>query len=152
MIADQIAQSLGGKRTGKGWMVPSICHGGDGKNLFIGDGESGKLRATCYSHGCEYKDIMFALEDQGLKPKESFTPEQKQQFKVKQSRKDLLKLLWHELHVLLKFTDTRMCDLEKSNDANYLKQHPEFKPMPSQLWEREREALARLHALTGQLK
>jgi len=149
-LADSIAYLLGGKRSGKGWRVPSICHGGDGNNLYIADGDNG-LIAVDYSHGCSYKTIMEALELQGLKDKVVFTSQQKHQFKVKQSRMELMKIIWHELHVFHQIIDARMCDKAKRQDANYRKVHPEFKPMPDEPWEREIKSAKTLWKVLGEL-
>ncbi len=47
--------------TGK-WRAPCPAHGGDHRNLEIRE-DGGKAFFTCYSHGCDYKDILAAMDD-----------------------------------------------------------------------------------------
>lgn len=140
MSAESIGVAMGGKRSGNSWYVPTICHGGDGRNLQLSDGDNGKLRATCHSHHCDYKTIMQALEDAGYKEKTPFNPDQKRQFAQKKSLYEHMQDLWHELYVMLQIYDTRMTDKALNQNAAYKAQHPEFKPMPDEPWERERQA------------
>ena len=140
-LAESISHSLDGRRSGNGYRMRSVCHGGYGKNLYLADSPDGRLIATCFSHHCEYKDIMQTLEDQGLKPKDTFTPHQRQQFKVKKSRIDMMQTLWIELHILLQTLTDRLGDKRLNNDATYKKLHPEFVPMPDEFWDRELQAV-----------
>ena len=150
-LAESISCTLNGQRSGKGYRMQSICHGGDGKNLYLADSPDGKLIATCFSHGCEYKTIMQTLEDQGLKPKSEFNGKQRQAFIQKKSRRQLRDALQIETHITLQYLNDRDGDIEKLSDRNYLKLHPEFAPMPDDLWDRERLAYTRIIKIIGEL-
>ena len=151
-LAKSIADQLNGRKSGNGFVIPTICHGGTGFNLQISDGYNGKLSAYCHSNCCDYQTIMQALEDGGYKPRDNFTPEQKQAFKKVTNRTELMRLLYHEMHVLLLPVEVRFFDRYKRNCREYIAAHPEYKPMPAELWEREKIAINRVHELTGKLK
>lgn len=150
-LAESISHALAGRKSGNGYRVRSVCHGGDGKNLYLADSPDGKLKAACFSHHCEYKVIMRTLEDQGLKPKDDFTPQQRQQFRVKKSRIDMMQTLWTELHILLQTLTDRLRDKRLSNDAIYKKSHPEFVPMTDEFWDREIQAVKTIKGLLGDI-
>jgi len=148
-LSESISQALNGKRSGKGFRVPTVCHNGAGKNLYLADGDDGKLIATCFSHGCEYKVIMQALEEQELKPKSASTQKQRQEFKQKKNMRELRDLLFREAHILQQFNIDRIGDARKFTDQNYLKHHPEHQPMPEEFFEREMLAAHRVKKLIG---
>ena len=150
-LAESISHILNGRRSGKGYRMQSVCHGGDGKNLYLADSPDGKLIATCFSHQCDYKTIMQALEDQGLKPKDEFTPEQQRTFIQKKSRYQLREAFQIETHIALQYLNDRAGDREKLSDNNYRELHPEFVPMPDALFDREKLAYTRIIKLIGQL-
>jgi len=155
-LAESIAEQLGGKKCGSGWVVPAICHDSASKkrNLQISDGQNGRLSAYCHSNGCNYRTIMRALEAQGLKPVDRLPPQNKsfrRQAKQASDRFELMRSLNFEMVVLMKFLDSRLGDRAKSQDKNYLKIHPQFVPLPSDLWDREAQALRRVGRLSGQL-
>lgn len=150
-LAESISHVLDGRKSGKGYRMRSVCHGGDGKNLYLADSPDGKLKAACFSHHCEYKVIMQTLEDQGLKPKDEFSPQQKRHFKVKKSRIDMMQALWTELHILLQTLTDRLGDKQLNNDTTYKKLHPEFVPMPDELWDREIQAVKTIKGLLGDI-
>ena len=146
-LAESISHALGGRASGKGFRVPTICHNGTGKNLYLADGDNGKLIATCFSHGCEYKTIMQAIEAQGLKPKAESSRKQRQQFSQIKNKRELIDIFFTELHILLQFINDRIGDRYKLADRNYLKLHPEFTPMPEEPFEREKLAAHRVKIL-----
>jgi len=153
-LAESISDSLGGKRSGKGFRVPAVCHNSDSKhhNLYLADADDGKLIAVCYSCGCGWQSIMATLEELGLKPRNEFTPEAQAQhkaYKTKQNKLALLKAIAHESFVLNRYIDMRLEDHYRSVDRTYMKLHPEHKPMPDELWGRETEAAQKLKSLIG---
>jgi hypothetical protein len=150
-LAESISYSLGGRRSGKGYRIRSVCHGGDGKNLYIEDSQDGKLIATCFSHGCEYKSIMSTLEDMGLKPKPDLSSTQRKVFVQKKSRRQLMESLFFESHILLQYLNDRAGDLARSGDSNYLKLHPEFQKLPDEPFDRELKAALRTKTIIEQL-
>ncbi len=152
-LAESIATKLGGRKCGNGWVIPAICHNPDSSkfNLQISDGANGKLRATCHSRGCFYRHIMVKFEDDGLKDRDTFTPQQKSRFKATQSCISISKALSLEMTITHSFLDARIGDAEKQQDRNYKNIHPEFKPLPPEAWPREAEALGRVHRLSGEL-
>ena len=146
-LSESISLSLDGKKSGKGFRVPTICHNGTGKNLYLADGDNGKLIATCFSHGCEYKTIMLVLEAQGLKPKAETTQKQRQKFAQIKNKRELIDIFFTELHILLQFINDRIGDRHKLADRNYLKLHPEFQSIPEEPFEREKLAAHRVKIL-----
>jgi len=152
-LAESIAEQLGGKKCGSGWVVPAICHnpGSKKRNLQISDGENGRLSAYCHSGNCDYRTIMRALEARGLKSVDRLTPQNTRSKKAVQ-RVATLQALLHEMLVLTQFIETRLSDISKQKDKHYLKIHPEYRSMPSDLWEREQKAINRIYQFTGELK
>ena len=150
-LAQSIAAALSGRRTGDGWVVPTVCHGGDGFNLQISDNPDGTMRVYCHSHGCTHKTIMQTFEDMGLKPKTEFNGKQRQAFIQKKTRRQLMESLFFESHILLQYLNDRAGDIAKAGDSNYLKLHPEFQKMPDQPFERELEAAKQTKKIIGQL-
>ena len=150
-LSESISQALKGKRSGKGFRVRSVCHGGDGLNLRISDAPDGKLKATCFSHGCSYKEIMESLEYLGLKPKTDFTQKQNNTHARKINKRLFREALFTEAHILLQILNERNGDIAKANDANYLKLHPEFVSMPEEPFERELQAAKRTIKLIGKV-
>ena len=150
-LAESISLSLDGKKSGKGFRVPTVCHNGTGKNLYLADGDDGKLIAACFSHGCEYKTIMQVLEKQELKPKTETSQIQRKQFMQGKNKRELIDIFFTELHILLQFINDRISDRHKIADRNYLKLHPEFQPMPEESFEREKLATLRVKKLIGEI-
>ena len=150
-LAESISYTLNGKRSGKGFRIPTVCHGGDGFNLQICDAPDGKLKATCFSHGCSYKEIMVRMESLGLKPKTEFTRNQCKSYIQKINKHRYRGALFIEAHILLQCLNVRNSDVEKSSDHNYLKLHPEFVPMPEEPFERELKAAKRTIKLIGEV-
>ena len=150
-LSESISQALNGKKSGKGFRVPTVCHNGKGKNLYLADGDDGKLIATCFSHGCEYKAIMQALEAQGLKPNAESTQKQRKYFAQIKNKRELIDIFFTELHILLQYINDRIGDRHKLADRNYLKLHSEFQPMPEEPFEREKLAAHRVKILIGEI-
>ena len=103
--AAEIAESAPGgyTRDGEAYRICCPAHGGDDHNLKIWD-EDGRLGAMCWSHECEYKDIMAALgisngnkdktETKKKKPKKKNTPPKKSK-PVEVKEKNLIAVYQH---------------------------------------------------------
>ena len=150
-LAESISHSLGGKKSGKGFRVPTVCHGGDGFNLRLSDTPDGTLKATCFSQGCSYKEIMDSLESLSLKPKTEFTRSQCKAHIQKINKRQFREALFIEAHILLQHLNDRAGDVVKASDPAYLKLHPEFVPMPEEPFERELQAAKRTIKLIGKV-
>jgi len=102
--------------------------------------------------GDQTTDILAAvgLKLSDLYRDQNMTIKQKHTYKKQKSKLALSEIIWHELHVLIQFFDTRFCDAAKAADKNYLAQHPEFKTMPSEPWARELQAQSRLLNALGE--
>lgn len=150
-LAESIAHSLNGRRSGKGFRVPAFWRGSSDLNVYIADGADGSLIAVDHSQHDDYKTMMQAFESEGLKPKDEFNGKQRQAFIQKKSRRQLRDALQIESHITLQCLNARDGDIEKLSDGNYLKLHPEFTPMPDALWDRERLAYTRIIKIIGQL-
>lgn len=72
VTAEQIAEALGGRRNGTGWLCCCPAHDDKNPSLSVADGESGSPVVHCFA-GCEQGDVLAALRDRGLWP----TPERK---------------------------------------------------------------------------
>lgn len=66
VTAEQIAEALGGKRTGDGWLCCCPAHDDRNPSLSVGDGETG-IVVHCFA-GCAQGDVLAALRDRGLWP------------------------------------------------------------------------------------
>ena len=140
--AQSISEALGGRRSGKGFRVPAVCHGSKNRNLHIQDGHNGKLLATCFSQGCEYKHIMETLESLGVKEKAPFKPDP---VKAKsRSIHQTQKALTHELYILLQYTEERLNALKLITDRAYMTENPQFVLPPAEPWDRELLAVKRI--------
>jgi len=139
MSAEYISNILGGIKSGDGFKVRSICHNGDGKNLKLWNSPDGKLLAKCYSHGCDFRTIMEALESEGLKEKDAFSPEKKKEYAIKKTRLQCQEELQIDLHVLLLIINDRLASYSMQGDSGYKKLHPEHVAMPLEPWDKELE-------------
>jgi len=70
--AATISESLGGKRSGKGWRAPCPVreHNSDKRPLAITDGDYGTPLVYCHA-GCDFIDISRELRSRGLWPEMS---------------------------------------------------------------------------------
>jgi len=65
MTAETIANALGGHRAGATWMACCPAHDDRKPSLSISTGKEGKVLVRCHA-GCEQRDVIAALTDQGL--------------------------------------------------------------------------------------
>ena len=152
LLAESISNELNGRRSGKGFRVSAFWRGSNDKNIFIADGDDGKLIAVDHSHGEPYQVMMQEFENRGLKPKTELNPRQRQAFIQKKSRRQLMQALFLESHILLQYLNDRAGDTAKAGDGNYLKLHPEFVPLPDEPFERELEAAIRTKKIIGKTR
>ncbi len=94
---------------------------------------------------------MQVFERLGVKPRDTFDPVQNMQLKTALNKVDTMRALNHEMFVLTQAFDSRLNDLARSRDREYLKNNPQFSPMPAGYWEREYQAIRRINELTGEL-
>lgn len=66
MTAGEIAQALGGRRCGRGWMARCPAHQDRSPSLSIAE-RNGKLLFFCHA-GCAWKNVAAALRARGLWP------------------------------------------------------------------------------------
>lgn len=59
--AEKIAKRYKARKSGDWWRMPCPAHGGTKNSLAFKDGDNNTLAAVCHSHGCEWRDIMHAL-------------------------------------------------------------------------------------------
>ncbi len=67
MNAEEIARALGGRRSGKGWVVKCPAHQDKRPSLSIDEGSNGKALVKCRA-GCSQDDVIDALRGRGLWP------------------------------------------------------------------------------------
>ena len=150
-LAQSISYALNGRSSGKGYRIAAFWRGSIDLNVYIADGADGSLIAIDHSQHDDYKTMMQAFESEGLKPKTEFNGKQRQAFIQKKSRRQLRNALQIETHITLQYLNNRDGDIEKLSDRNYLKLHPEFAPMPDDLWDRERLAYTRVIKIMKEL-
>lgn len=66
MNAELIIESLGGRRSGSGWIIPCPAHEDRNPSCSV-TVRDGKLLVHCYA-GCRQKDVVAALRERGLWP------------------------------------------------------------------------------------
>lgn len=150
-LAESISHALGGRPSGKGFRIPAFWRGSTDLNIYIADGADSSLIAVDHSQHDDYKTMMQALEDRGLKPKAEFNGNQRKVFIQRKTRQQLMESLFFESHILLQYLNNRASDRAKLSDPNYCKFHPEFTPMPDVPFERELKAATETKKIIGQL-
>lgn len=70
--AERIAKALGAKRSGDGWSAKCPAHDDSNPSLSISDSEKGPL-VHCHA-GCEQSDVIHALRERDLWPKDGEIP------------------------------------------------------------------------------
>ena len=141
------------KVTQRGEQYTALCPAHDDKkpSLAITQKDE-KILLKCWS-GCNANEITGAL---GLKLSDLFidsdlTPPQRQEYRQRKTRRQLIESLFHEAHILLQYLNDRNADTAKASDSNYLKLHPEFVPLSDEPFERELKAAIRTKKIIGQL-
>ncbi len=72
--AASLAQALGGRKSGSGWIAPCPAHDDKHPSLSISESTDGTVLVYCHA-GCEQKKVLDALRSRGLWP--DATPEQR---------------------------------------------------------------------------
>ena len=143
--AQFIAESLDGKRSGKGWIALCPSHDDRNPSLSISDGDDGKILLHCHA-GCSVYQIAsaagFSLKD--LFPRSNLSPQQKREYHRKQSHAEIEKALSHELNVLIQFVGWRVADRAVTKDGKFREQRPDWRPIPNEHWDRELLAAQRI--------
>ncbi len=62
LVAAIEARGFKARRAGDGWRAQCPAHNGTGLNLAIDPGRNGAALITCHSRGCEFRDVMAALD------------------------------------------------------------------------------------------
>lgn len=65
LVAGDLAEALGGRKTGNGWLARCPAHDDRTPSLTIGQGRDGQVLLHCFA-GCDYKEIIDALHVGGL--------------------------------------------------------------------------------------
>ena len=82
------------------------------------------------------------------------SPQARQQAReraIQAKRRQYEEALVHELTVLRLAISRRVVDRELAQDRHYRASAPEFRPMPDEYWQREKQAAIRITALIGKL-
>ena len=105
--AQTIAETLGGRRSGKNYRCPCPAHGGQDNNLVISDSPNGNVLFHCFSHQCEFVDIVSALKRLGLDTgKKEFIPRSRA---YPELESDYLVIeIWEAGHKLTKADEARL--------------------------------------------
>ena len=129
------------------------CTGHEDKtpSLYINDADD-KVLIHCFA-GCDTETVISGM---GIQMKDLFhysnlSQTEKKKYAKTKNKMQLFHALEHELHVLYLIVSRRTCDDTLSRDSSYRSDHPEFKPMPIEPWEREIEAVITIRKLLGNL-
>ena len=61
MNASLVAQALGGRRSGRGWLCRCPTHTDRSPSLSVADGDNGYLLVNCFA-GCDARDVLAAID------------------------------------------------------------------------------------------
>jgi putative DNA primase/helicase len=65
VTATTIARALGGRKSGRGFVLRCICHDDKSPSLSIADGDDGRLLVRCHA-GCDSRDILAEFRHRGF--------------------------------------------------------------------------------------
>src|SRR5690348_14305623 len=65
MTAKIIADALGGRKAGGGWVARCPAHDDRSPSLSVRDADTGKVLVRCHA-GCDQRNVIAALKEQGL--------------------------------------------------------------------------------------
>lgn len=152
MNAQDISNKLNGKPSGSGFIARCPAHDDIKPSLSITDGDNGLTLINCFA-GCSADDVIasMGLEMKDLYNDSNFTPMQLKEYKQRKNLSKLWTLLNRELHVLLQIVNNRVCDETISNDRQFKKYRPDFKPLSSTFWDREITAARRIKKIIGDI-
>lgn len=145
MDAQTIAESLGGKRSGKGWIARCPAHDDKHPSLSITEVDDGKVLINCHA-GCHAADVVAAigLELKDLFPESSMSSLQRSEYRRKQTHSEIETAFCHELSVMSQVIGQRVADRMLAKDSTFRKQRPEWQPIPNAPWDRELLAAKRI--------
>jgi hypothetical protein len=126
------------------------CPAHDGKSdssLAVCAAEDGGVLLHCFG-GCTPADVVGAL---GLKMGDLFA-EKRDSTTATAAREKAGALgryqkLSHEMHVLLQVVDARIASHTLEGDSKFRETRPDWRPYPSESWEREVKAASTIHSL-----
>jgi putative DNA primase/helicase len=98
--ARELARTLGGRKTGAGYVARCPAHDDHNPSLSFRDGERGVLLLKCFA-GCDRRDVLAALRRRGLLDERPATPARKESHAVtlpqsERARSSSALSLWHE--------------------------------------------------------
>jgi putative DNA primase/helicase len=98
--ARELARTLGGRKTGVGYLARCPAHDDHNPSLSFRDGEWGVLLLKCFA-GCDRRDVLAALRRRGLLDERPATPTRKESHAVtlpqsERARSSTALSLWHE--------------------------------------------------------
>lgn len=135
MRADQLAEALGGRREGRGYMCRCPVHGG--RSLKVTDADRVNPMIYCFG-GCEFRELVSALRSMDLweeteedKPLKELTPEQKRRRKIQRNTSRALRIVreYNKLFESAYYVDLSRRDHLRWNRAvAFLRAHGE--PVP----------------------
>lgn len=84
MTAEEVAQRLDAKRSGKGWIARCPAHDDRSPSLSVGEASDGRLLLFCHA-GCEFLDILAAI---GISEGTCHKPDQEKRVRFSPEKKD----------------------------------------------------------------
>ena len=137
--AQEIADALGGRRSGNGYRSACpVCGGSDKATKFSIKDAGGRVLIHCYA-GCDFIDIVTELRSRGLWPEPDKLPTTKAiAYKKQKTRQEIEAALNHELNVLLQFIGWRCAGRHVTNPRLG------WKRLPDEHWDREVLAVQRV--------
>lgn len=152
VAAEEIAAYLDGKPSRDGFMCKCPAHDDRSASLSVSTGNDGKTLIKCFA-GCSFHEVINALgiEAKQLFPPSNYSKHDRKQYNHKLNRARTIRLLWHELIVLMSVVEVRAIGQILNKDKIFKRARPEYRVMPDEFWEREKLAAKRLKVLIGDL-
>ena len=134
-----------------GYLCKCTGHSDKSPSLYISDKDD-KVLVHCFA-GCDTESVVSGMDVQmkDLFHNSNMKRNQKKDYAIKKNKMQLFHALDHELHVLYSIVSQRTCDDTLSRNSSYREEHPEFKPMPIEPWERESIAVITIKKLLGDI-
>jgi len=88
MTAEQLANALDGRRSGRGWTCRCPAHEDRSPSLSLREGDGGRILVHCFS-GCSQSDVIAAIRARGLwpeTPRSEWTPRERHEWGQQQWR------------------------------------------------------------------
>ena len=134
-----------------GYLCRCPAHEDKTPSLHICDKDD-KVLVYCFA-GCDPESITgsLGLQMKDLYHQSDMTPIEKHKYAKEKNVAQLTRTLGHELTVMQQFVAERVCDATLAKVTRYRSDHPEFKPMPPEPWEREILAAKTIKKLLGDI-